>query len=46
MKKKRFTEEQISFALRQAEAGKPVAEICRQLGVTEQTFYRWRSFVV
>ena len=42
MKKKRFTEEQISFALRQAEAGKPVAEICRQLGVTEQTFYRWK----
>ena len=42
MKKKRFTEEQISFALRQGEAGKPVAEICRQLGVTEQTFYRWK----
>ena len=42
MKKKRFTEEQITLALRQAEAGTPVAEICRKLQITEQTFYRWR----
>ena len=42
MKKKRFTEEQITMALRQAEAGTPVAEICRKLQVTEQTFYRWK----
>ena len=42
MKKKRFTDEQIGYALRQAEAGKPAAEICRDLGVSEQTFYRWK----
>jgi putative transposase len=42
MKRKRFTEEQISYALRQAESGRPVAEICRELGVTEQSFYRWK----
>ena len=42
MKRKRFTEEQISMALRQTEAGTPVAEICRKLQVTEQTFYRWK----
>jgi putative transposase len=41
--KKRFTEEQITLALRQAEAGTPVAEICRKLQVTEQTFYRWKK---
>jgi putative transposase len=41
--KKRFTEEQITMALRQAEAGTPVAEICRKLQVTEQTFYRWKK---
>ena len=42
MKKKTFTNEQIGYALRQAEAGKTVAEICRELGVSQQTFYRWR----
>jgi putative transposase len=40
--KKRFTEEQIAFALRQAEGGTVVAEIIRKLGVSEQTFYRWK----
>ena len=40
--KKRFTEEQIAFALRQNEAGKPVAELCREMGVSEQSFYHWR----
>ncbi len=40
--KKSFTEEQIVYALRQAEAGTPVLEVCRKLGVTEQTFYRWK----
>jgi putative transposase len=43
MKKKRFTDEQIGYALRQAEAGKPVTEICREIGVSQQTFYRWRK---
>ncbi len=42
MKKKAFTNEQIGYALRQAEAGKTVAEICRELGISQQTFYRWR----
>lgn len=42
MKRKRFTEEQIAFALRQTEGGTPVAEVCRKLGVSEQTFYRWK----
>lgn len=41
MKRKRFTEEQIAFALRQAEAGTPVTEVIRKIGVSEQTFYRW-----
>ena len=43
MKRKRFTEEQITYALRQAESGTPVVEICRKLGVSEQTFYRWKK---
>jgi putative transposase len=43
MKRKRFTEEQIAFALRQAEAGTPVEEVCRKLGVSEPTFYRWKK---
>lgn len=40
--KKRFTEEQIAFALRKGEAGTPVREICREMGVSEQAFYRWK----
>ena len=43
MKKSRYTEEQIAFALKQAEMGTPVADVCRKLGVAEQTFYRWKN---
>lgn len=42
MTKKTFSEEQIVYALRQAEGGTPVVEVCRRIGVTEQTFYRWK----
>ena len=43
MKKSKFTEQQIAFALRQAETGTKVKEIIRKLGITEQTFYRWKK---
>ena len=35
--------EQIAFALRQAESGAPVLEVCRKMGIAEQTFYRWKK---
>ena len=35
-------EEQIAYALRQAEAGTPVGDVCRQLGVSEASFYVWK----
>jgi putative transposase len=38
MKKSRYTEEQIAFALKQAETGTPVAEVIRRMGISEQTF--------
>ena len=41
--KSRFTEEQIAFALKQAETGTPVLEVCRKMGVSEQTYYRWKK---
>ncbi len=43
MKKTKFTEEQIAFALRQAETGTRVAEVCRKLGISDATFYNWRK---
>jgi len=43
MKKSKFTEEQISFALKQAETGTPVKEVIRKMGITEQTLYRWKK---
>ncbi len=42
MKRKRFTEEQIAYALRQADIGKKVGDICREVGVSQNTFYTWR----
>ncbi len=41
--KKRHSNEQIVATLRQAEGGVPVLEVCRKLGITEQTFYRWKK---
>jgi len=43
MKSSKFTEEQIAFALKQAETGTPVKEVIRKMGITEQTFYRWKK---
>lgn len=43
MRKSAFSEEQIAFALRQAESGTAPAEVCRKLGITEATFYRWKK---
>ena len=43
MKKKRFSVEQITAVLKQAESGIPVGDVCRQVGVSEQTFYRWKK---
>ena len=43
MKKSRFTNEQIAFALKQAATGTPVEENCRKLGNSQQTFYRWKK---
>lgn len=42
MKRKRFSTEQIVAVLKQAELGLPVADLIRQVGITEQTFYRWK----
>ena len=42
MKRKRFSVEQIVAVLKQAELGMPVADIIRQVGIAEQTFYRWK----
>lgn len=43
MRKKRYTEEQIIKVLREQESGVKVTELCRNYGISEQTFYRWRS---
>lgn len=43
MRTSKYTPEQIAQALRQAESGTPVVEICRKLQVSEQTFYRWKK---
>ena len=43
MKKSKFTEEQILFALRQAETGTQVAEVCRKMGISDATYYTWKK---
>lgn len=43
MRKSKFSDEQIAYALRQVESGVAVSEVCRKLGVTEQTYYRWKK---
>jgi putative transposase len=43
MRPSKFTEEQIAQALRQVDAGTPAVQVCRRLGITETTFYRWRA---
>ncbi len=43
MKTSKYTEQQITYALSQAEAGVPIAELCRKYGISQQTFYRWRA---
>ena len=43
MKKSKFTEEQIAYTVRLAEAGTPVADVCRQMGISEGTFYIWKK---
>ena len=42
MKRKRFTEEQIIKALKEVDGGAEVRDVCRRMGVSEQSFYRWR----
>ena len=43
MKKSKHTEEQIAFALKQAELGTPVEEVCRKMAISDATFYNWRK---
>ena len=43
MRKSKFTDEQIAFALKQAELGITVAEVCRKMGISDATFYKWRA---
>ena len=43
MKRSRFTDEQIAFALQQADQGTQVGEVTRKTGISEQTFYRWQK---
>jgi putative transposase len=43
VKKSKFTEEQIAFALKQAELGTRVEEVCRKMGISDATFYAWKK---
>ncbi|MFC1977648.1 transposase [Chloroflexota bacterium] len=42
MKSSRYTADQVAFAMRQAESGTPVSDICRKMGIAKRTFYRWK----
>ena len=43
MKRSKFTEQQIAFALKQAELGTSVDEVCRKMGISDATFYNWKK---
>ena len=43
MKKRKYSAEQVKFALRQAESGTPVPEVCHKMLISKQTFYRWKK---
>jgi len=43
VKRSKYSEEQIAFALKQAEVGTPVEEVCRKMGISDATFYNWRK---
>jgi putative transposase len=43
MKRSKFSKEQVVYAIRRADAGTPVGDLCRQLGVSDATFYAWKK---
>jgi putative transposase len=43
VKRSKFTEQQIAYALKQAELGTPVEEVCRKMGISDATFYNWKK---
>jgi putative transposase len=43
MKKSKFSEAQIAFAIKQVESGTPVEEVCRKMGISDATFYNWKK---
>jgi putative transposase len=43
VKKSRFTDEQIAYALKQQELGTPVDEVCRKMGIAQATFFNWKK---
>jgi putative transposase len=43
MKRSRYSEEKILYALKQAESGTPVGDVCRQMGISEATYYVWKK---
>jgi len=42
VKRSKFTEQQIAYALKQAELGTPIEEVCRKMGISDATFYNWK----